>query len=267
MTCGEKFRTKPLTKVINSCKPIIDRDLFVGGSCPIRRGVGNPIEPLTGLKQQPEDIIGWGRGHALKMNYLSLLMPESGTIHEGGSNSFGRYWFSNLHKQWINQGNPKRIYLFQRGLGAWKSFGDQADPTERDPWPQVGGQQTLYFDPTERAIEVYRADGTLASIAYIDGRRLDYTVVATPAGAEYSESRNLVSVIRDEAGRQIAFQYKAVDPKYAAIQSITDPAGVVLPLTYDDAGNLTSIIYADQTTKRFLYENTSCTRTHRSVTC
>ena len=257
MTCGERFRTKALTKAIDSCKPIIDRDLFVGGSCPIRRGVGNPIEPLTGLKQQPEDIFGWGRGHALKMNYLSLPMPESGTIHEGGSNSFGRYWFSNLHKQWINQGNPKRISLFQRGLGAWKSFGDQADPTERDPWPQVGGQQTLYFDPTERAIEVYRADGTLASIAYIDGRRLDYTVVATPAGAEYSESRNLVSVIRDEAGRQIAFQYKAVDPKYAAIQSITDPAGVVLPLTYDDAGNLTSITYADQTTKRFLYENTS----------
>ena len=80
MTCGEKFRTKPLTKVINSCKPIIDRDLFVGGSCPIRRGVGNPIEPRTGLKQQLEDIFGWGRGHALRMNYLSLLMPESGTI-------------------------------------------------------------------------------------------------------------------------------------------------------------------------------------------
>ena len=257
MTCGEKFRTKALTSAADSCKPIIDRDLFAGGSCSVRRGVGNPIEPLTGLKQQPEDIFSWGRGHALKMNYLSLPMPDSGTIHEGGSNSFGRYWFSNLHKQWINQRSPNIIYLFQRGLGAWKSFRDTVDPTERDPSPQVSGQQALYFDQSERAIEVYRADGTLASIAYIDGRRLDYTVVATPAGAEYSESRNLVSTIRDEAGRQIAFQYKAVDPKYAAIQSITDPAGVVLPLTYDDVGNLTSITYADQTTKRFLYENTA----------
>jgi len=257
MTCGEKFRTKALTSATDSCKPIIDRDLFVGGNCPRRPGVGNPIEPLTGLKQQSEDIFGWGRGHALKMNYLSLLMPENGTIHEGGSNSFGRYWFSNLHKQWINQGNPKRIYLFQRGLGAWKSFGDQADPTERDLWPQVDSQQTLYFDQAERAIEVFRPDGTLASIAYIDGRRLDYTITPVPAGGEYTESRNLISSIRDEAGRQIAFQYRSVDSKYAAIQSITDPAGVVLPLSYDDVGNLTSITYADQTTKRFLYENTT----------
>lgn len=98
-------------------------------------------------------------------------------------------------------------------------------------------------------------DGTLVSIAYADGRRLDYTGLVTPPGNGQEGSRYLIESIRDEAGRKISFKYVNGDEKYSLIQSVTDPAGVVLPMSYDAAGNLTAIAYADQTRRQFLYED------------
>ncbi|WP_377157515.1 RHS repeat domain-containing protein [Roseateles sp. UC29_93] len=258
MTCGEKFHTTPIGQTQSTCKPIVDKVLPSPPSC----GVGNPVEPLSGLKRQPENLFSWGRGHTLSATYWSNPQPPRGTLAEASANSFGRYWFSNLHRHMVTEWSPTAVNLFDRGLGLWKSFprsGAGTDVSERDPAPKkdLYSDDWHYRDESARAIEVYRADGTLAKIAYIDGRRLDYTVVLNPAAQGFMQSKYLVSSIRDEAGRQISFQYLPVDDKYAGIQSITDPAGAVMPLAYDASGNLTSITFADGSSKQFLYETQS----------
>jgi YD repeat-containing protein len=258
MTCGEKFHTTAIGKTQSTCKPIVDRVLPPPPSC----GFGNPVEPLSGLKRQPETLFSWGRGHTLSATYWSNPQPPRGTLAEASTNSLGRYWFSNLHRHMVTEWNPTAVNLFDRGLGLWKAFprnGAKTDVSERDPAPKQSpsGTDWHYRDESARAIEVYRADGTLATIASIDGRRLDYTVVLNPATQGFMQSKYLVSSIRDEAGRQISFQYLAVDDKYAGIQSITDPAGLAMPLTYDASGNLTSITFADGSSKQFLYETQS----------
>ncbi len=255
MTCGEKFHTTPIGRTESTCKPIVDKVLPSPPSC----GFGNPVEPLSGLKRQPEALFSWGRGHALSATYWSNPQLPRGTLPEASTNSFGRYWFSNLHRHMVTEWSSPALNLFDRGLGLWKSFprnGGVSDVSERDPAPKKDpySDDWHYRDESARAIEVYRADGTLARVVYIDGRRLDYTVVLNPAAQGFMQGKYLVSSIRDEAGRQISFQYRALDDKYAGIQSITDPAGVVLPFTYDASGNLTSIGFADGSSKQFLYE-------------
>ena len=256
MTCGRRLNTTSIDGTTAGCKSIKDVVASPIGSCP----VSNPIEPLTGLKRQPETLFSWGRGHSLSANYWST--PKSGgtEVDELGAHSFGQYWSSNLHRQMVTE---YRLYLFQRGSGIWKNFpeyGYNDEPTERDPKPAMSadGSVWLYRDETARAIEVYRQDGSLASIAYADGRRLDFSGVTNAPDAATGSGKYLVLAVVDEAGRRVSFNYRdAQGGRYASIGSIVDPAGVSLPISYDAIGNLTSITYADQSSRQFLYENSA----------
>nr|WP_297388755.1 hypothetical protein [uncultured Roseateles sp.] len=254
MTCGRKLNTTPIGATVDTCKGIKDEVASPVPSC----SVSNPIEPLTGLKRQPEALFSWGRGHSLSASYWSA--PKSGgtEVDELGANSFGPYWSSNLHRQMITE---YRLYLFQRGLGIWKNYpqyGYNREATERDPKPALSadGSVWLYRDETARAIETYQLDGSLVSIAYIDGRRLDFSGSLNAPGAATGSGKYLVQSVVDEAGRRVSFNYRdAQGQRYASIGSIVDPAGAILPIGYDAIGNLTSITYADQSSRRFLYEN------------
>jgi hypothetical protein len=81
MTCGEKFHTTPIGRTESTCKPIVDKVLPSPPSC----GFGNPVEPLSGLKRQPEDLFNWGRGHTLSNTYWSNPQPPRGTLAEASA--------------------------------------------------------------------------------------------------------------------------------------------------------------------------------------
>jgi YD repeat-containing protein len=118
------------------------------------------------------------------------------------------------------------------------------------------GTVWLYRDESDQALEVYRQDGSLATIAYADGRRLSFVGAWTSPASPLGSGKYLVQSIVDEAGRSISFDYLATgDYRQAAIGHVTDPAGVVLPMGYDAAGNLTTITYADQTVHQFIFDD------------
>lgn len=259
MQCGEKVKTAPIGDTASTCKRIIDK---YGTPPPSCNGVGNPIDPLTGLKRQQEALLSWGRGHSLSMTYSSGQQPVTGTMSEGGAHSFGRQWSSNLHRQWMSEYLGQEIWLFQRGDGVWKRFGQTTgsdDASQRDPLPFVSSTAPYYWfykDVGAGAIESYRReDGVLISIAYIDGRRLDYIGSDRPPGVGQIGVRHLIDSIRDETGRTVSFQYAPVDDYYSAIRVVTDTAGAQLQFEYDAAGNVAEVRYPDQTKRQFLYEN------------
>ncbi|WP_377160871.1 RHS repeat domain-containing protein [Roseateles sp. UC29_93] len=259
MPCGPSLNTTPIGTSTATCKGILTRTPPGSNSCP---AFGNPIEPLTGVKRQHEPLLTWGRGHSLSVTYVSRPKPESNYIEDSGAQSFGRWWSSNLHRQMVAWNVGSAQPLFQRGAGVWKQFprvGASSDPSERDPtprWSDTAPYFMLYRDEAARAIEMYREDGSLASIVYADGRRLDYTSVAMSSNGYPLAFGRQVNSIQDETGRVLSFQYVKIDDKQIAIQSLTDPAGHVLSMDYTAGGDLKELTFADLSSLGFVYEDT-----------
>ena len=253
MACGEVMHSGAISTKSTSCKPILDLLPSPLPSCPSN----NPIEPLTGLKRQPVPLLTWGRGHSFSMTYWSVPPTAGGTLSQSGEQSFGAQWHSNLHRRWFWE--LAGVWVFQRGNGIWKQLGIASgggDVSERDPQPVYSADQTLLFykDMQAGAIETYRApEGTLVSISYIDGRRLDFAGRVWPGTLKQTGDRHLIDSIRDEAGRGISLEYLRLDNDYSGISTITDPAGGKLQFSYD-AGQLSEVKFPDQTALRYLYE-------------
>ena len=257
MPCGAALNTTPIGSSPATCKGIRTKTPPGPPSCP---RFGNPIEPLTGIKRQHEPLLTWGRGHSLSLTYVSRPKPEINPIEDAGAQSFGRWWSSNLHRQMMAWRTDPSQRLFQRGDGVWKRFpsnGPSTDLSERDPSPQwaESSPYTLYRDEAARAIEMYREDGSLASIVYADGRRLDYASVAMQGNGYPLAYGRQVNAIQDESGRIVSFEYTKIDDKYIAIRSVTDPAGRVLSMDYDAGGHLETLTFADQSSVGFVYED------------
>lgn len=258
LQCGLVLGTTSYDGTPQGCKRLKDT---VASPCFTCNMVGDSIEPLTGVKRQTEEIFAWGRGHALTATYLSAPQIAAGGINELGANSFGARWSSNLHRQLVTQKPVYALWQFQRGAGLWKGYpeyGYNPEPTERDPKPGLSadGSVWLYRDEDARAVEVYLLDGRLKSIVYADGRRLEFSSATAPTMSDAAVTKTLLQAIEDETGRRVSFDYAfSTDKRNLQITRIVDPAGVSLPVAYDAAGNMTSINYADQTKREFVYED------------
>ena len=251
-----------------SCKPVVSRLFhFDPPSCK-----GNPIQPLEGLKSQPEPILSWGRGHVLRAMYAPLLSQLGSTLDERGLESFGPAWFSNLHKAVAAEtaGWTGRLmqYQYQRGDGIWKPFKVSgfrpAAAAEIDPPPQQITSPTAgwrYFDVRAGAMEEYAnvsassLDARLTQIAYIDGRRLTYGYATVLVGPQFEGTKVVLKSITDESGRVVSFDYEPRPevPYGMRIRKATDPAGREFLFTYGLGSALTGIQWPDGQVKQFGY--------------
>ena len=254
LACGDALGTRSLDGTPSSCIPVRTSVPSVK-SCP---GVGNPIRPLDGTKDQTIDIVSWGRQHALRATYAGLRERLNVGIDARGQRSFGSGWFSNLHRgvypEAYGWGRSYEQYLFQRGDGVWKTFVDKGtvagNVLEVDPVPTPpfdGQNRWLYFDATAGAVELHTGTlgAELTKIGYIDGRSLSYTYgsVILNQSERFKDltPTHVLQSITDESGRQLSFEYEA-DVRFTPyswvprIKAVTDPAGRRYEFVYGGQG-------------------------------
>jgi YD repeat-containing protein len=272
LKCGDSLGTRSLDGTPSSCIKVRTSVPSVK-SCP---GVGNPIRPLDGTKDQTIDIVAWGRQHALRATYAGLRQRLNVGIDARGQRSFGSTWFSNLHRgvnvEAYGWGSAYQQYQFQRGDGIWKTFvasGTAAASVlevDRIPTaPSSGQNRWLYFDATAGAVELHTGtvSAELTKIGYIDGRSLSYTygdVILNQSERvkDLTGTRVLLS-ITDESGRRLSFEYEP-DVRFTPyswvprIKAVIDPAGRRYEFRYGGQ-ELIAVMYPDGNSRRYEYVN------------
>jgi len=272
LSCGDSLGTRSLDGTPSSCIKVRTSVSSVK-SCP---GVGNPIRPLDGTKDQTIDIVGWGRQHALRATYAGLRHRLNVGIDARGQRSFGSTWFSNLHRgvsvEAYGWSNAYQQYQFQRGDGIWKTFVASGTASasvlevDRIPTaPSSGQNRWLYFDATAGAVELHSGtvSAELTKIGYIDGRSLSYTygdVILNQSERvkDLTGTRVLLS-ITDESGRRLSFEYEpdVRSTPYSwvpRIKAVIDPAGRRYEFRYGGQ-ELIAVTYPDGSSRRYEYVN------------
>lgn len=216
---------------------------------PCEKCYGNPIYPLRGVKREVVRTGQTLRGFELLLTYDSAqgLRPQalSRITMLEEPNSFGALWRSNLHRKLhasvsgarvlLSRGNGEVLTFVKDGAGNFVPDGGRAIKLASI----TDGYR--FTDVAEGIIETYGLDGTLRSLARIDGAVLTFT---------YSAG-NLASVGADD-GRAISFAYTG-----NKISAVTGTDGLVTTFAYDGNGNLTSITWPDTKSRGFVYENSS----------
>jgi len=233
-------------------------------SCPADPRVANPIHPLRGVKREVVDTgLTIGRLN-LQFTYDTSSkiprLPER--LAEAGSNSQqtgvlgSLLWSSNLHRR-VNlaravSGAPTTLpvpTIVDRGNGIAKTWtstnqGPQvAEPGNADRLAGLPGGGFLYVDAASKVQETYTTQGSLTSMAWSDGVRVDFNYDGT----------GLLTQATDNTGRTLTFSYVAGSDLVSRVSTITDASGAVTSLTYDSHGNLAAMGWPDGRSRRFVY--------------
>ena len=230
-------------------------------------GFGDPIFPLTGTERMSVDtglVVG---GYPLVLTYDTAQQKAAmaaGVLPKdfGDAASFGGLWMSNLHRK-LAIGVGEFGVNAHRGDGHIESFKFSGGvySTDSDNAGQLTVTSSGYQLVHQKAktIEKYNATGQLMSLTDFGGGVLSYG---------YSDASTLVSVapalgyliqITDPFGRNLRFEYTVPSGGNAAtdarISKIFDVSGNTILASYDAAGNLAALTWADGKTRQFLYEN------------
>lgn len=228
---------------------------------------GNPIYPLTGSKQQVEDLGFWfSSGLRLNATYETRHMVPSFNQERpfGGKAipSFGKLFESNLHKSLALQrdaaGRMRGIHA-SRGAGVWISFprnnsaGSYLPSSDLKDRVFAASGTWRYVDAGAAAMETYDSQGQLLSVAYAAGGKLSYTY-SSAAGPGAPAAGLLISV-EDHFNRKIAFEYEAgPGSEPPRISRVTSPNGTAVAVGYEASGNLSTLTWPDAKVRKFVYE-------------
>ena len=225
------------------CGMLVDKAPPMPPSC---SGVGNPIFPLTGTKQQVEELLTGGRLLMVYDSWFNTLTSSTAPFKRMAQSppfSFGSLWRSSLHKSLtIQPGYSIQAYRGGSQIRTFKWNGSSysaADVDNNDRLVATGGGFN-YYDVNASSVEQYGTTGSLTQVVYADGRRLSYV---------YDGAGHLASVT-DQFGRVIAFEYGA-----NGITKITDVDGRVVLVAYDTSGRPGTVTWADGTHRAFVYAN------------
>jgi YD repeat-containing protein len=242
-----------------------------GGQCQPKGG--NPIFPLTGTKQQSENLLpGSATLPPLSLTFdnrrkLPNTDPE-GAFVALPAPSFGGLWESTLHKRLVIQqaGGPGyyRNVQASRGAGVWTTFlRTVANPT---PTPDSDVSDRLvvltsgwrYIDATARAQENYDSTGLLQLVAPAQGGRLTYTYSDSSTPSSIAPIAGLLIKVEDQFGRAVRFEYE--QPSGVAVPRIArvvDPDDHAIQAGYDASGNLSQLGWPDGYVRKYLYEQSA----------
>ena len=240
-----------------TCVPIVDLNV-TPKVCPVK--FGDPIYPLTGTRNQAELIGSWG-GQGSGLSSISIVYESRGqlpatdrsaAIFKAPVSSFGSYWITNALTNLVVNGNSSSV-IVSRGNGQWVSFalsssGGYQSGSRGDLHLFKNAAGWLYKDDAAGIMEQYDANGVLQSVVTSSGAGRSYSYNTDTAG-------HSVVQVADQFGRGYSFTYGAANQAgQSSVATITDPAGQAITLSYSSSGQLTSVTWADGSTRQYLYE-------------
>ncbi len=139
-------------------------------------------------------------------------------------------------------GSTAKFLSPREGPAVWNNIYDSGDVLTSSQ--NASGTPTgwKYIDTNDN-VEIYDGGGRLTSIA----NRAGFKQILT------YNSNGLLETVTDPHGRKISFAYDELK----RVSSITDPAAQQINYQYDPNNNLISVTYQDQTTYRYVFENST----------
>jgi YD repeat-containing protein len=242
---------------------------------PAGPGVGNPIFVLRGIKRESVDTGLRLAGLGLRFTYDSgqrapqtgatTLQPVPMSARWSSGDVLGSVlWSSSLHRRAVIgsmvPGSAFAVRL-ERGDGVVKVIGVDSsgnfsfDPADRGRLVRLASGELRYDDAQEGVTEVYTASGQLTTMAWPEGRRLDFTYSDANTPTAIASAGGLLLQVTDTNGRSLSFAYGAPAGFGIRLASVTDAAGQTVTLAYDSRNNLNSLQWPDGTTRSFHYES------------
>jgi len=279
--CIAPFEEGPSNTCVKYCPPGASKLDLILGICKGRPGddepkvcpVGNPINPSTGEKVQPQSPDYSGSGSfplRFSRNYKSFRAPEISLPRakkSDGTTTWTRYvqpanyagapvpnWINNSQegiisptgfKQWMHSYQLSLVaypdeakIILVRANGDKIYFSVSADNLTYTPDNLTGGKvvksgSNWLYTSPQGEIETYNNAGQLTSITNNQG--IEQTLA-------YDVNGFLLSII-DPAGRKLALGYDSE----SRLSNLTDPDGNVITYEYGNHGNLVKVIYPDDT--------------------
>jgi len=205
-------------------------------SCGVEARVGNPINPATGNKFQPEIIIADSRGDLnFSLYYNSVDADSTGDMYIDGR--WSANYFQSLSSPSsvlgsriiVTRPDQKRYQLSCVSNGVCAGGADIKFTLEKTA--------TGFTLITENNVsESYDTTGKLLSITPLSGETLTLS---------YNTTTDFLETITDSYGRELNFTYDS----NRRVETVIDPDGQIYTLTYDVliVSNLISVIYPDNT--------------------
>ncbi|MEH6417164.1 BPSL0067 family protein [Pseudomonas sp. CGJS7] len=219
------------------------------GQCP----VGNPCDPSTGDKMQPEQDFDLGWISFTRYFHSAAAVPTGG---------FGAGWTHSHNIRLTADKNPDSssdaIYV---GLieadGSQLSFTQVGDAYESDDGRgdravKVGDEWKLFR--SDRILR-FDAEGRLLEQQFEDGTSLTYT---------YDPMRRLAAITHS-SGRTLTFEYGGPNG-YQPILAIKSAGFAMASYTYTGAGQVETVAYANSIKRKYHYEDTRFPRYLTGVT-
>ena len=219
------------------------------GQCPI----GNPCDPSTGDKMQPEQDFDLGWISFTRYFHSAASVPTGG---------FGTGWTHSHNIRLTADRNPDSssdaIYVgLVEADGSQLSFTQVGDAYESDDgrgdravkvgdeWKLFRSDRILRFDAEGRLLEQQFEDGTSLAYAYDPMRRL--------------------ATITHSSGRTLTFEYGGPGG-YQPISAIRSAGLAMASYTYTAAGQVETVAYANSIKRKYHYEDTRFPRYLTGVT-
>ena len=213
--------------------------------------VGNPIDPITGVKRQVEvDYAGSGP-HPLRFervyhNRIYVLDGKKWRHNYSARiefHNFGTVPTAFAHRA----GGRSYSYTFNGSL-----FVPNVDIDDKlTKLTDAGGALTgwQFLEVASHTLETYDAAGKLVSITSRAGltQTLEYSTVSTPPAVAHEPG--LLIRVTDHFGRQLNFTYDAI----GRMATMQDPAGQTYLYGYNSQSLLTKVTYPDSKDREYLY--------------
>jgi YD repeat-containing protein len=213
--------------------------------------VGNPIDPITGVKRQVEvDYAGNGpqplRFERVYHNRVYVLDGKHWRHNYSARvefQSFGTVPVASAHRA------GGRSFPYRQIGGVFVPDVDIIDKLTK----LVDGGGALigweFLEASSHTLETYDSAGRLLAITSRAGltQTLDYSTAATPISV--APEPGLLIRVMDHFGRQLNFTYDAI----ARMVTMQDPAGQTYQYAYNANGVITSVTYPDTRKRTYIY--------------
>ncbi|MDY0980015.1 RHS repeat-associated core domain-containing protein [Stenotrophomonas sp. CFBP8994] len=206
--------------------------------------LGNPCEPTTGNKTQPEPDLDYGWIHFTRY-FQSMTSTAGGAFGQGWTHSHNLRLAIGTDPTTFPPGTEFNVGLiqadgthgaFQKVGAAYEAIdgsGDRIVPQGTE-WQLFRADEVLTFDAGGRLKSRAREDGTTLTYAY--------------------DSRGRLASIAHTSGRTLGFHYDA--PQGAYLISALSVAGqMVASYTYTPTAQVATATYADGATRVYHYED------------
>jgi YD repeat-containing protein len=209
------------------------------GACSFDMMTGNPVNTGTGNKYQVEtDYTGSG---PFPLSFKRYYNSDVGAL----TSRIGTQW-RHSYDRVVKVIDPTTVavvmadgktYQFTLNAGQWTPDADVVDRLE-ELTDGPGGTLGWRYTRADDAVEDYDASGRLLAITRSGGlvHTLNYDVPLVHGG---DDDPATLDTVTDPFGRMLSLSYDA----NGRIATLTDPAGAVYAYTYDVSGNLATAGY------------------------